>query len=154
MPSSDWRVITLHQDAADILAVEEVSDKPLGPVRDDETARFCERLKSRGQVWCLPHGGALQRRFQAELVANNDNARRDTDTSFEVHPGPKLSNGLDHFEAAADGSLCIILVRHGIAEPRHHTVTQELSDRSVKFPHDLVAAGVIGANEISEILWI
>ena len=138
------------------MAVEEVADQLLCAVRDDQTARLCKRLKSRGQVWCHSHGGALLRRFQAELVANDDNAGRYADTDFELRPrrSPKLSNSVDHFEATSDGSLCIILVRYRIAEARHHAVTQKLSDRPFKFPHDFLTAGVIDANEISEILWI
>jgi hypothetical protein len=137
------------------VAVKALANEPFCPIRNDKTAWLCERLKSRSYVWRFPDSGAFLRGFRAKLVADNDNSCSYTDPDFEFDSlWLKIPYPLDQFETAADGSLGVILMRYGITESGHHPVTQILGNRPVKFANNFLAAGVVCADEISEVLGI
>ena len=102
------------------------------PLVDDDRSDGRGGLEARSRVDDVACDDSFPA-FGARSQRDDGLARRDGGAHRDLEPlFPQLLDRVEDSERRADGALCVVLVRDGRAEDRHHRVSDELLHRSAE----------------------
>src|SRR6266446_142090 len=139
---------------AEVFVLEDISREPLGPVRHDDRVGRREALHERSQVGCLSHGGSEAIGVVGPRRLDHNGPGGDTDSDRQPFGRIENADRFNDIEGGAYRSLRVVLMRFGIAEVRHHAITEILGDVAVVALDSRRASTAIYAHHVAEIFWI
>src|SRR5262249_36135192 len=132
LPGSDWLRESLDLDFAEVEILELRSrDRPCA-IRDDNAAGLRERLQPGGEIRGVAENAMLLGDRAVRHVADQREARCNTDPRAQFFFRGQGGNGLYQSEAGLNGALCIVLVRPRIAKKRDRAVAMMSRDKAVQ----------------------
>jgi hypothetical protein len=142
-----------------VLADEVALNELLGCGADCDRIRFRNTLDPERNVRRLPQRQMFLADTLTDLAHHHQprmyaDAYRETNTFFLLQTALEPSHGIENAQSGVDGPLRVILMRLRPAEVYHQAIAEVLGNVGVVAFNDLGAGGLIGADDISQVLRI
>jgi hypothetical protein len=117
-PSLHWNGSALKLEKTQVLELEELSEKPLGDVRNDYRIGLCQRLKVGSKIRRIACYSSFSSRQFAGKIIHHYEASRDTDVCAQhyVWARPQIAHSRDQLKTNARGALDCVFLRMRITE--------------------------------------
>ena len=114
-----------------------------------------ERLQPRREIWGFADHRLFLRRALADQIADDHQPGGDPDPRLELGGFDiEATDSVDRAQSGPHRPLGIILVRSRVAEIDQHAVAHVLGDEAIEPSDDLGDRAVIGADDLTQILWV
>ena len=136
----------------EVLKLEQIAEKPSRALGDDDHVRLGDPLQTRRKVRRLADDAALLRLTRSDQVADDDQARGNTDPCLQGNGRLERAHRRDHFQPCPHRPLGVVLMGLRIAEVDEHAVAHVFGHEAVEAAHGLGDAFLIGRNDLAQVL--
>src|SRR5262245_15469479 len=83
-PHPDMLIESLDAMVAEIRQFEQPAEQPSRAWGNQDLIGTCQRLQTRGQIWCFAHEREFARRAVADEITNDNEPGRNSDADLEL----------------------------------------------------------------------
>ena len=145
----------LQRVAAEVAILEQLARQPLRALRYDDRVGLRQSLQASGEVRRFADGAALRVCIGSDDLADEDRTGHNADAHGKsLRPRLELRDRRNDSKRGANGALGIVLRCNRITKISKRTISEILRHMTVKSPHRLGHAGMIGSDDFAEVLGI